>query len=399
MRLICLSALVAALFSLAFCSDVADPAQSPTFTLAMHITVTAADVHMLARFLDRTYHAQNMYLVDFAAGMSPSRQHVSSSVASAPNIYLREAEPSVPGGVSETLVTLSAMTFFLDLAEASGTEFHYFLNTSPREYPLVTADNARALLAWAHASASPPPNFLLFAPPAQWPDFTDRYNRLFYDPSIVFTRNATALGSLIPTLLYHPDRNRRSHTIAMSSTALVVSSEFVRLAADSMLSRRLLMLFAESQHSAEHFFATLALESENAAGKFVPTTSLRCPEMNAALQIGHLPTDSVPDPWFLVPGSEGELQPTPAQPCLFTAPILLDAASRSDKDQTGSASLGLRDAIDSKILSRQGPINTAGQGRLLETTLRLVKSEVLRVVAGDNDPDVRELMALQPMPL
>jgi Core-2/I-Branching enzyme len=371
----------------------AKPASPAPFVLAIHIAVTREDLHLLPRFLERTYHPDNLYLVDLPAAVPPSPSHLPRVAAGAANVHMRAAETSVPGGVSEVVATLSAMAFFLDWVESTATSFHYFLNTSPREYPLTTPQNTRDLLAWVHGTDILAPNFLLISPRAQWQDYEDNYNRLSYDPSIAFSDNASALAALIPSLYSHPDRNRRTYTIARSDTALIVSSEFVRLATDSMLSRRLLMLFADSKHSVSHFFATLALESGITVGKWVDSTSLRCADVTASLlRIERRQAAGLPDPLVPAPAEALDQQPAPAQPCIFTGPIQLGGFD-------SSASMALRDAIDTVVLSRQGPLNTSRQGRLLETTVRLIEMEVLRVVRGYVDPDEKELSRLQPVPL
>lgn len=365
-----------------------------SFALAMYIRVAAGETELLSRFMNAVYHPQNVFLVEISSSADLDAARTALSPI-ATNVYLRVAEPTVPDGISEVLNFLSAMAFFVDREDAQKGKFKYFINTSVREYPVLTASNMRSILSKVHAHDSPPVNFMKFSEYSEWPKYSSRYERLYYDSSIVFTRNQTALKALIPTMSMHPDSRSRKFTVARSQPLMLLSSSFVRFATDSLLSKRILMLLADSKKPLEHFFATLAFEAKSTVGKWVTTTSLRCPDVVLALESSESTSEisanvrGIVDPFLNANASRSAASPVPSQSCLFAGPVLERSGDQLD----------LRDAIDSKLLSVQGDIMSPSASRFSSTVRDLLINDVVKVLDMAENSKWAELENLRPIPL
>lgn len=365
-----------------------------TFALAMHVFVDSGDLVLLSRFFSAVYHPDNVYLVEVEKSelLEPARSMVTHA---ANNVYLRVADPSVPDGISEVLNLLSAMSFFVDREDVLGIKFHYFINTRLQEYPVLTPSNMRTVMRAIHSYDSPPVNFMAFSDESEWEKFSSRYDRLYYDPSIVFTKNQTAMQRLISTMFLHPDRGSRKYKLARADPQMVLSSTFVRFACDALLSKRLLMLLADSKKPIEHFFATLASEAKNTVGKWVKSTALRCPDIAVSIQSASSSRDivarvqGISDPFSGSNNSFKGQTIVPSQPCLFAGPEI--RASDNEFD--------VRDAIDEKILSGQGDVSASSASQFVRTVHQLLVRDVVNMLRKEEDSQWAELEKLRPIPL
>lgn len=271
------------------CGSIAatEPALDEGVILAFHITVDGDQVSALPRFLGSLYHPQNLYLVDFVKGAEPSSDMSSEIPEDASNVHSRVGEDTVPGGVSEVLLTLSAMAYFADWEDYTDQTYTYFLNTSPDEYPTVQPDDLRLVLATASKRYSMPINFMYFADEKKWESAHYDYDTVHYDPSLVFTKNETALKSLLSLRQWHPDRHYRTSKVAYADRHMILSSRVARYATESLRSKKLLASLAETRHAHEHFFATLVHEIGHVAGQWDYQTCLRCPELASAALSTH----------------------------------------------------------------------------------------------------------------
>jgi Core-2/I-Branching enzyme len=356
-----------------------------SFVIAFHVYVRAGDEPFVHRFLSQIYHPSNVYLVEFAHNLD-LLDHIKRDLPDGgKNVHVRAADATVDGGVSEVLGTLSAMSFFIDLAEYTGKKFNYYVNTSPRDYPVLSQENVRTLLAWVYAAHSPPLNFFRFAPQSEWTKFASRYEQLHYDPSIAFSGTDFELKNLITVNVWNPDRKSRRREIAMADSSMIVTGDFVRLCTDSMLSKKVLTLFTDSELASEHFFGTLAHSSAFSVGNFVNRTSLRCNDLNLLLgeRIQNLKSAADRHQAYsdhLRTLAENGSVTTTSHGCLFVGLV----------PNQNLATHSAQDMIDSAVISNQGSLNSSDESVFLKTVRGLVEDEVLKaVVAMDLDESAR----------
>lgn len=303
-------------------------------TIAFHITITAPQLPLLRRFLTRIYHSGNLYLLDFAPPLSP---HLYSS---SPNVHHRAADPYVENGVSEVINVLDGMAYFLDreVALGPGKAFDYYVHCTPADYPTVSPVRMRQLLGFA-ASRPSPPNFFHYAHESQLPLFRTEVDKVYYDFSLTFNRSLPLDGGLVTNGLYHPDHSRRRQALRRAEKHFVVNRAYVKLAVDSIISKRLLMSLGDASHVFENFFGSLAVNAGSDVGELVRSTSLRCTNSNAL----DAKVSQVLPPY--TPRSPGvDFLRGTQEPCLFTGPFSAELAS----------SLTVRDSIDSELLIAPG---------------------------------------------
>ncbi|CDF39602.1 unnamed protein product [Chondrus crispus] len=319
---------------------IANPEQFPSSpaTIAFHISVNEAQLPLLERFFFRIYHPSNLYLLTFAHSLDPRAK---SARITGRNVHIRSAEPYVPDGVSEAINILDAMAYFLDREDALASDkpsFDYYIHCTPNDYPTVTAERMRTLLGFArdHLDAA---TFFHFTHTSQLPLFDGELSRIHIDYSLSFNRSLTLEEGLEATKSYHPDHRRRTAEILRTDKHFVAHRRYVKIAADSMLSKHLLMSLGDASHVFEHFFGSLAAAASEENIKLIRTTSLRCTNFNdldrAVKHIlpGYKPRSPSTD--FLL---------RTVEPCLFTGPFPDD----------GPENLAIRNRIDMELLIAPG---------------------------------------------
>lgn len=279
--------------------------------IAYHVTVDKSSFPLLPRFLNRILHEDNLYLVDYAP-LLPVTQILNS-----PNIQYRQADPYTQHGVSEVINVLDGMAYFLDREEylAKPRSFEYFIHCTPAEYPTINSELTQRVLSYDHREY-PPPNYFLFTHQSLWPLYSDEIDRIYMDNALTFNRSLDLSAGLIRSQLSHPDKLRRVLKLPRSDKHFVVNYEYVKLAVDSLLSRRLLITLGDTSHVYEHFFAALAYNTKDPIGRLIRSTSLRCRDEKALEVEAH---KLMPD-YKPLPPTMDMLRNT-SKPCLFTGPF------------------------------------------------------------------------------
>lgn len=284
-------------------------------TIAFHINVRKSNVDLLSRFLSRLYHAKNLYLVHYAPPLEA--QHYKQYFRR-DNVHHRNADPFVENGVSEVINILDGMGFFLDREDYLSPDrrsFDYYVHCSPDYYPLLNPTHMRRVLSYPKEEY-PPPNFLHFFHESQLPFFSTEINHAYLDFSLSFNRSLPLSTKLHSLGIVHPDANKRILHIPRATKRLVVNHDFVKLAVDSALSKRLLLALGDTSHVDERFFAALVANNQLDIGKVVRSTSLHCVNSRAI----DTPVEKALPNDTLRPVTVEFLQKT-SEPCLFAGPF------------------------------------------------------------------------------
>ena len=265
------------------------PATSPSgtnFHLAIFLQISNQTIFHLPRLLHRIYHLDNVYLVHFDCKIPVTtreatlRQAVlkifsNASQENSPpkNVHILPCEHITYRGITMVLNTLSAMVYLLEI----DTSWAYFINLSGSDYPLVDPHTLRRLLA-VHTPHNL--NFFSMANKSIAGKLLSQRTRTFHLdegmlgpwlPSID-AKSQNLKSALVP--FSYPVHNPVSkHLYAHGSYAeswMILSREFVQYATKSASARKLLLLFAYSLSSAEHYFPTLALNSHRFNRTIVP---------------------------------------------------------------------------------------------------------------------------------
>ncbi|PXF40504.1 hypothetical protein BWQ96_09785 [Gracilariopsis chorda] len=285
-------------------------------TIAFHVNVGKSNVDLLSRFLSRVYHAKNLYLVDYAPPLEAKNYEM---YFRRDNIHHRGADPFVENGVSEVINILDGMSFFLDredVLSSGNRSFDYYIHCTPDYYPVVNPTHMRRVLSYAKEEY-PPPNFLHFFHESQLPLFSTEINHAYLDFALAFNRSLPLSTELHSLGIIHPDANKRVFRFPRATKRLVVNHDFVKLAVDSALSKRLLMALGDTSHVDERFFAALVANNNLDIGKVIRSTSLQCVNSRA---IDTPVEKSLPD-YSPKPITVEFLHKT-SEPCLFAGPFM-----------------------------------------------------------------------------
>ncbi|KAI0566236.1 hypothetical protein FGB62_11g356 [Gracilaria domingensis] len=297
-----------------FCSPERSLPQAEA-TIAFHVSVRQSNVAFLPRFLNRIYHKDNLYLVDYAP---PLQSDDFVGLPNTQNVYHRIADPFVENGVSEVINILDGMAFFLDREEnldLSGNSFDYYIHCTPDYYPVMNPAHMRQVLSTENVEQSPP-NYIHFFHDSQLPFFAKEINRVVFDFSLSFNRSLPYGTKLYAMGITHPDYKKRIMEFPRAVKRFVVNHAFVKLATDSMLSKRLLMTLGDTEHVDERFFAALVANNKAEIGKVIHTTSLQCVNSNA---MDTIVKDALPD--FTPKPITIDFLRNTSQPCLFAGPF------------------------------------------------------------------------------
>lgn len=228
----------------------------PEADIAYFIQISASTLDHLPRLLDRIHHSRNHYAVHFDRKM-----HQESVEAKMKEIFMKRphykhniivlpSELITYRGVSMLLNTINAMRALLE----HGATWHYFINLSGADYPVVSQITIRRLLG-AHVNA--PLNFMSFAPKENWATTASyRMLPLYVDDALSMKNGHNSKVTQLN--VQNPLAGTMSVTLAHAEAWLIGSRDLCRFVVESGYARKLLLAMAYSVESSEHYFATLA---------------------------------------------------------------------------------------------------------------------------------------------
>ncbi|PXF48953.1 Beta-glucuronosyltransferase GlcAT14C [Gracilariopsis chorda] len=263
--LIALALLVTLLLNLSHLRSLLLPAHQKDANIAYFIQITPHTLAHLPRLYSTIHHPYNLHALHFDVQI-PSQQvtHVLAQLRLRNANFERDTIVIPPrklvyDGISMVLNTLHAMSYML-----KRPNWHYFINLSGHDYPLVPPEVQRKLLGSVR-SLDPLPNFLSMSSSKRAESvFYDRASTLFTDTSLCYPPTAPHLphehpvcNELAKSTTPNPIFDH-SFRPAYSGAWLIVSRQFCENATTSSEARHLLVAFANMRGSDEFFFATLA---------------------------------------------------------------------------------------------------------------------------------------------
>lgn len=223
--------------------------------IAYFIQVSDATLTLLPRLLHTLWHARNLYIIHFDKKIpSWQRDHAAISLLHTadhyrPNVVILPSETVTYRGISMVLNNLNAMQAAYDHEVA----WTFFINVSGADYPLVSAQNQRRLLA-SQDFASRNRSFFTFSERAWWNRSKSfRYNRLFTDTSLAFNESD---AQVIDSYASQPLAAIHEFTFVAAEAWMILHRSFVTYLLKHATARRMLLAFAYSLEPEEHFFPT-----------------------------------------------------------------------------------------------------------------------------------------------
>lgn len=254
------------------------PPLQPVAKIAYYIHADNSTASQVPHLLQRLHHPFNIHLVHFDATVPKAqaaevyRRALAAIPPSATNVHLLPAQFATQSGISAVLNTLSAISFLL----REDDEWHYFINLSAADYPLVPPDAQRRLLSRAVDHES---NFIELAAGKEARQIYVRHASQFHVDLAVTEQTpgqVQALDGQNP-LAYHT-----SFVPATASPYMMLSRQFAHFATTSNEARIVLPSVGYIRWPAQHFFAILAWNSAEFNGTVVPNAfRLSVPRMDS----------------------------------------------------------------------------------------------------------------------
>eukprot|EP00128_Syssomonas_multiformis_P016136 Colp12_sorted_trinity150504_noHs@29416 len=223
-----------------------------TTRIAYFVQISLGNVDVVQRLLPAIYNGDNVYALYFDKRIDLSivkelKRKLIKKLSRPKNVYFLQSSMITYRGISMVLNTLESIVFLLRLP----VKWNYFINLSGADYPLQTqADIQEAL-------ASLPFSNLSFISNMKNPEKLEwRWRKVVIDPGVVGID-----GNLTKPLAEYPEVDLPIE-LGYGSAWMILSRAFCEYSVNSNLGRRLLAFFSHTTSSPEHYFQTLAYNSE-----------------------------------------------------------------------------------------------------------------------------------------
>eukprot|EP00177_Eucheuma_denticulatum_P005941 GFKZ01010832.1.p1 GENE.GFKZ01010832.1~~GFKZ01010832.1.p1 ORF type:complete len:414 (+),score=59.20 GFKZ01010832.1:504-1745(+) len=222
--------------------------------LAYFIQIAESTASHLPRLLSRLYHPANVYAIHFDSKMPDplvaniTRQIFAINPKYKRNVHIMPSELITYRGVSMVLNTINAMKFLLE----HNQDWHYFINLSGSDYPLVSTAQQRELLG-RHLDRNF--NFISMAKPQRWEqNIAYRMDHFYVDEALSFTDQPSQVVQ-IPFL--NPLARMMNFRYVNSEAWMINSRDFCRFLVTDGYARKMLLTFSFSVEPSEHYFSTV----------------------------------------------------------------------------------------------------------------------------------------------
>lgn len=231
-----------------------DPGGPQEANLAYFIQISSTTVSHLPRLLARIYHARNCYIIHFDKKVDTTLTNRVRTNMFKKNPHYRNNVKYMPPelityrGVSMLLNTINAMRELLDFK----SDWHYFINISGADYPLVSQTMMRQMLG---RHLEKPLNFLTYAPPEKWEEnIAYRVDNIYVDAALTFQEEGGEVEQLEAT---NPLSRKMKLRYTNAEAWMINSRQLCDFVINSAYARKMLLTFAYSIEASEHYFATL----------------------------------------------------------------------------------------------------------------------------------------------
>lgn len=226
--------------------------------LAFSIQASATSAVRVPRLMSALYDECNIYAIHFDSNMPYLERFALSKILLKRyphNVHIVPSRPVTYAGVSMLLATLDALSLLL--AERKSTPWHFFINLSASDYPLLAPRTIRKLLSEPSMRG-----LSLFqrqeATKSNAWFFNRRFATVHLDPALWGARGELSRAPSAVHIHARPD----GLPLRKAEGWVLLWHEFAAHTVDSPDARTLLAVFANSRAPDEHYFATLHMLSE-----------------------------------------------------------------------------------------------------------------------------------------
>lgn len=222
--------------------------------LAYFIQIAQSTAGHLPRLLARLYHTDNVYAIHFDSKMEAdivtdvTQRLYNENPMYRRNVHIMPSELITYRGISMVLNTINAMKFLLE----RNPRWHYFINLSGSDYPLISPRLQRQLLG-KHVDREF--NFVAFATKERWQDnIAHRLDHFYVDEALSFAEGPSEVKQMAQL---NPLARAMRFAYVSAEAWMINSRDFCRFVITDGYARKMLLTFAYSVEPSEHYFATL----------------------------------------------------------------------------------------------------------------------------------------------
>lgn len=223
--------------------------------IAYFIQVSESSLPLLDRLLERIHHRNNIYAVHcdkkvpaYKAVLAMTRIKKDPKFS---NVYFMERESITYRGVTMILNNIAAINFLLDKGD-----WDYVINLSGSDYPLVSPDVPRKLLALPHIQEGEY-NFFTISPRDQWAERKqNRFDLITVDKAMGMSDKPKD-AKLVSLNTENPLKDVLDYEYAYGEGWFILTRKASRFMVSSAHAQRILMTMAFSQDPSEHYYLSV----------------------------------------------------------------------------------------------------------------------------------------------
>lgn len=224
-------------------------------TIAYFIQVSDPSVPLTLRLLSRLHHPANFYAIHFDHKIPTYKVfHVIATIKDNPlysNVHIMDRETVTYRGITMVLNTMAAITDLL-----SQGNWHYFINLSGSDYPLLSPIMQRKLLAMPHVRERQS-NFFIVSPPQQWQQSKRyRFDRIAVDTALGLSHTPSD-SKLVILDQNTPLSHKLNYHFVKGEGWLILTRRACNFMIRSAYARKMLLSMAYSQEPSEHYYVSL----------------------------------------------------------------------------------------------------------------------------------------------
>lgn len=223
--------------------------------IAYFVQVSDSSLRLIPRLLARLHHPDNFYALHFDKKIPAYRViKIVSAIKSRKqysNVHIMERENVTYRGITMVLNNMAAIKILLDMGE-----WHYFINLSGSDYPLVSPSAQRKFLAMPYVRESDS-NFFTISPQPQWKhNFISRFEHITVDTALGMSEDVQD-AELVVLDRRTPLRSKLGYNYVKSEGWLILTRNACKFMLESNYARKMLLSMAFTQDASEHLYVSL----------------------------------------------------------------------------------------------------------------------------------------------
>jgi len=215
------------------------------------------------RLLRVIYNPLNTYVVHVDLKVDAARRlvvkaYIENDSVLRKNVHWLPSEMVTYKGVSMVLNTLAAMNLGLRMSKERDAPWHYFINLSGADYPLVSARNQQLLLGRPGVKLGRL-NFMTLFPRKEWKPYDFRIRWMHWDARVAGASLKNGRLRAFRGMKNYPLEPYRHFLFSKAEAWMILSKPFVKFVVRSGYAKTMLLSHLYTRSTPEHYFADVLI--------------------------------------------------------------------------------------------------------------------------------------------